>query len=99
MTTQRNTFTKIQGPYSDFVSRDGVRFYEVDDKGRVLYGPCDERTARAQIAGDEADAMAEAKAEMQAEFGMSYVCGGGRAEDVAQAWAMHGENWNGVEIR
>lgn len=31
----------------------------------------------------------EAEAELYAEFGMSYVCGGGRPEDVAAAWSMH----------
>ena len=34
-------------------------------------------------------AQAEAQAEMYAEFGSSWVAGGGRAEDVPAAWRMH----------
>jgi hypothetical protein len=33
------------------------------------------------------------EAEIRAEFGMSWVCGGGRAEDVSSAWAMHRDDY------
>lgn len=32
-------------------------------------------------------------AEMRAEFGMSWVCGGGSAEDVSAAWSMHRDDY------
>jgi hypothetical protein len=35
----------------------------------------------------------EQEGEMRAEFGMSWVCGGGRAEDVSSAWAMHRDDY------
>jgi hypothetical protein len=35
---------------------------------------------------------AEREAEQYAEFGMSWVCGGGRAEDVSLAWAQFGRD-------
>lgn len=40
--------------------------------------------------GCHADFAAQAEAERYAEFGMSYVHGGGQASDVAAAWRQFG---------
>ncbi len=81
---------KIQGIHTNFVSRDGVRFWEADFEGKVFEGvrPVSEAAAREAVRHDERDAMAEAESERRAEFGMSWVAGGGRSEDVGAAWAQ-----------
>jgi hypothetical protein len=42
---------------------------------------------------DEEAALAEAEGEAYAEFGSSWVFGGGRAADVPAAWRQHKANW------
>jgi len=49
----------------------------------------DEQTGTSQYDDDSIDWAAEAEAEAYAEFGMSWVAGGGRAYDVRAAWAQH----------
>lgn len=49
--------------------------------------------------GDPDLAAAECEADwLAAEFGMSWVCGGGSPDDVAAAWAHYRPHWNGVEL-
>ena len=46
-----------------------------------------------QMELDYSDQLADQLAEMRAEFGMSWVCGGGSAEDVSAAWSMHRDDY------
>jgi hypothetical protein len=62
--------------------------YEVDqeelDAWEAVYD-----AARALTEADDYEDNTDYEAEAYAEFGSSWVCGGGRAEDVPSAWAFY----------
>jgi len=85
--------------YCDITFVRGTRgWYEVDEDLKVLGGPRTDADLDAIQADIDAHCAAEHEAEMKAEFGMSWVAGGGSASDVGAAWAMHQDSWNGVEL-
>lgn len=72
------------------------RRYEVDERGKATLIQeercyfCDDDKDADICQGCDDSFAAEAEAERYAEFGMSYVHGGGLASDVAAAWRQFG---------
>lgn len=84
--------------YHDGRVCDGRRLHPDDGEGCYTHAELDawEATHRAAVARTEADDYeddTDYEAERYAEFGSSWVFGGGRAEDVPAAWRQHQATW------
>ena len=67
-----------------------ISFFSMSAQAQNRMPPIpDEEMTQAQQEAVDAQMKAEAEGEMYADFGMSWIHGGGHPDDVRQAWSQH----------